>query len=266
MNTRIVGGHEATPHSLPWMVSLVDEDFETFCGGVLINDRYILTAAHCTPAIDLETTRLILGHHDMSALGGEARIYSIDKVIAHEKYQETDPNQRYDIALVKVKGGVVTYDEYISPICLPSRWTPSNNFSSLHVAGWGQLGDNRLPSDVLMEASVPEMQMSKCIKLLRSDRVTPDHICAGNKTRDTCTGDSGGPLMLPPYINPQTGNLFPAYTSIGLVSWGISCANPVFPGVFTRVWSYAQWIMDHTPDGNYCNNKRPYSRARHIVC
>lgn len=232
----------------------------------MINDRYILTAGHCTPNIDVETTKLILGHHDMSNLGPSARIYSIDSFVAHENYEESDPHQKYDIALVKVKGGVVTFNEYINPICLPSRWTPRANFSSLIVAGWGQLAENLAPSDVLMEAVVPEYPLAKCSKALRAERVTPNHICAGNKTRDTCSGDSGGPLMLPPYVNSWTGNEFPAFTTLGVVSWGISCGNPVYPGVFTRVWSYADWIMDHTPDGNYCNNLHPYSSQRHPIC
>lgn len=253
--TRIVGGHEISPHKYPWLVSLANSDLEPFCGGALINDRYVLTAAHCLPDTTLAKLRIILGHHDLKKMR-EATVIRAEKFVPHYMYQETDPVQKWDIALIKLRERV-NYTDYINPVCLPGRDTPRKDFKKLIVAGWGRIGENQIVSDRPLEVQVPELTMEQCYKLLHTSRITPNHICAGNRTVDSCEGDSGGPLIT--FVNDKA-------VQVGLVSWGVSCAHRIYPGVFTRVSAYAGWINSNTPDGKYCNNQRPYNPRTHPSC
>lgn len=255
MPTRIVGGHETNPHKYPWMASLADSDLEPYCGATLINDRYVLTAAHCLPDTSVAKMRIILGHHDLKKMR-DATVVHASKFIYHFRYQETDPVQKFDIALVRLKERV-NYTDTIHPVCLPGRDTPTKDFRQLFVAGWGRIGENQVVSDRLLEAVVPEVNMTECYRLLHTSRVTPDHICAGNKTVDSCEGDSGGPLMTE--VNGRV-------VQVGVVSWGVACGHRVYPGVFTRISSYAWWISENTPDAKYCNNKKPYNQFTHTSC
>lgn len=132
----------------------------------------------------------------------------------------------------------------ISPICLPifgdllnRRFDGSTPFS----AGWGKLKENGEESPVLMQVQVPIVKNELCGKLYaRSNEFDDRVICAGfmEGGKDTCEGDSGGPLMLP--IAGENGT-FPFY-QIGIVSWGSGCARPNRPGVYTNVQYYAKWI------------------------
>lgn len=254
MASRIVGGTEAVPHSHPWIASLTDEKLKLFCGGSLINDRYILTAAHCVPNKTPETLRVILGHHDFLRLK-EASVFLIDKIISYPKYVSSDPNQKFDIALIRLKDRVAFTDS-IQPVCLPGRKLPSE-YDLLIAAGWGQLGEELGTSIRLQEVLLPEVKLPECIRKLRTTRITPAHICAGNKFKDSCGGDSGGPLIT---FDNSTGLTThkDRWTQVGVTSWGIRCAHSYYPGVFTRVYSYASWINETTPDARYCNNQRSF--------
>lgn len=255
MPTRIVGGHETNPHRYPWMASLADTNLEPFCGGALINDRYILTAAHCLPETTVARVRIILGHHDLKKLR-EATVLHAERFIYHMRYQDTDPVQKFDIALIKLRERV-NFTDIIHPVCLPGKGTPSKDFERLFVAGWGRIGENQITSDRLLEADVPEVSMNDCYRLLHRSRVGPDHICAGNRSFDSCEGDSGGPLM-----TEVKGRV----VQVGLVSWGVACGHRMYPGVFTRISSYARWINEKTPDAKYCNNRKPYNQFTHSAC
>lgn len=252
VGVRIVGGKETPPHRYPWMASLADERMSPFCGASLINDRYLLTAAHCLSHIAVRDIRVLLGHHNVKNLTG-VTILKVDNVVPHPDYTDDDPDQKYDIALIRLTSRV-KFSNTITPVCLPSRSTVDRNFHELKVAGWGVMrrGD-RDGSDTLQEAVVPEVSMETCVQRHHRGRVTAQHICAGNKTVDTCDGDSGGPLMTQWIGRTHV---------VGITSWGIACAHSYYPAVFTRVSSYAAWINGHTMDAKYCNNRNPFDPYR----
>lgn len=251
---RIVGGQEAEPHTHPWIASLTDERLKLFCGGSLINDRYILTAAHCLPGKTPETVRVIMGHHDFLRLK-DATVFLVDKLISYPNYTASDPNQRFDLALIRLKEKVL-FNQHIQPVCLPGRKL-GREFDLLVAAGWGQLGEDLGTSIRLQEVALPEVRLPECIKKLRPTRVNYRHICAGNQNKDACGGDSGGPLIT---FDNSTGltRWKKRWTQVGVTSWGIRCAHSYYPGVFTRVYAYADWINQTTIDARYCNNRRTF--------
>lgn len=142
----------------------------------------------------------------------------------------------------------------ISPICLPlfgglfyRRFVGHNPF----LAGWGILEEKNLQmSPVLMQVQVPIIRNDLCLELyrrikkVRMDEQFDDRVlCTGyvNGGKDSCRGDSGGPVMVPLWSENGT---FPFY-QIGIVSWGKGCAQPNRPGVSTNIQYYAEWIHDN---------------------
>lgn len=209
----------------------------------MINNRYILTAGHCFNDVDQSTIRIILGAHDLAKIEN-VTVYVPDKVIVHEKYQPNSADQKFDIALIRLKRNV-TFTQNIGPACLPPR-NMRRTFDSLKVIGWGALGEGKETSTRLMEVIVKERPLQTCQKLLSFSRITEDHICAGDSKYDSCSGDSGGPLM-----TKIRGRVY----VVGVVSWGVECAHKNYPGVYSRVSSYGMWIYENSREALYCNNK-----------
>lgn len=250
VDSKIVNGTEATPNNYRWMAGISDRNLQNvFCGGTLINNRYILTAGHCFTDVDPSNVRIILGAHDLTKLQN-ASIYTADKIIVHEKYEPNSSHQRYDIALIRLNRNV-TFTNNIGPVCLPPR-NMKRSFGSFKVIGWGSLGEGKETSTRLMEVIVRERPLNVCQKLLTDSRITIDHICAGDSTYDSCSGDSGGPLM-----SKIRGRVY----IVGLVSWGVECGHKSYPGVYTRVSSYGMWIYQNSREALYCNNQAFHNKS-----
>lgn len=214
-----------------------------FCGGSLINDRYILTAGHCLAPKDTRNLKVALGVHDFSQLR-DAQIIRPKEFIIHKLYDIQSIHQKWDIALIKMKTRV-KFSTEINPVCLPSA-NFTDDFNNLFVAGWGKLNDDREQSLRLLEVSTPQKNIAECITLLGKHRVTNNHLCAGTPEKDSCEGDSGGPLMT---------RYYGAIYQVGVVSWGMSCGHEKYPGVYTKVRSYLDWILENTKGAKWC---KPY--------
>lgn len=238
-NTRIVGGSKADPKAWPWMVALFKKSRKTlFCGGALINDRYVLTAAHCTFGVPNNEIIARLGEYDFKDDGKFHNDYAVTEIKRHGHYNRRA--LRNDIALLKLEKSVV-FNEFIQTICLPEE----EKFYVGEVAtlaGWGNSEGNFLAngatSDVLQEASFPVMSNEECVKS-HGLPIPPSLICTGSMSADkgACNGDSGGPLMLLDKNN--------RWKVIGIVSWGRRGCNPEFPTVYTRVSHFLEWINKH---------------------
>ncbi|XP_014252955.1 transmembrane protease serine 9-like [Cimex lectularius] len=242
---RIVGGWPTKPREYPWMVALVTkEKNRLFCGASIISDIYVLTAAHCVRGKRRTEIQVVLSdgdHVDMEP--GMAERRDIARIIVHKEFHQP---RRYnnDIALLKLTSAIKIGFER-PPVCLP---IPGHSFAGDmgRVLGWGLTAENGTKSSWLQEASVPILSSKSCSSLSGFMSITPGMMCAAPLSGgvDACQGDSGGPLL----VQEDDGRIVIA----GIVSWGIGCARPNKPGIYTRVNHYIQWIVDHTKDGCYC--------------
>ena len=121
----------------------------------------------------------------------------------------------------------------VQPICMPEPGQDYDNVTAV-VTGWGRLNSTGPKSDTLQEVRVNTVTNSECARSHGDHRISENMICAGATGRDSCEGDSGGPLA----VLGQDGS----YRQIGVVSWGRGCAKPGYPGVYTRVSSLLGWI------------------------
>ncbi|XP_028992337.1 granzyme B-like [Betta splendens] len=221
----IVGGKESKPHSRPYMASLQFQGFHS-CGGILIRKDFVVTAAHCNQSQQEMT--VVLGAHDISKEEKSQQRIQVARYYTHPNYKAFD----YDIMLLKLKQHA-KLNKYVKPIELPKKdgKIPAN--IKCTVAGWGQTGANKPPSNVLRETT-EKLQFSMECKNIWKQYFNSDHmICTKFKktTGGVCQGDSGGPLIC--NTKPQ-----------GLTAYTLQkdCSNPKYPHVFTKIHFFLPWI------------------------
>nr|XP_024658038.1 serine protease 27-like isoform X2 [Maylandia zebra] len=231
LNTRIVGGQAARAGSWPWQVSL-QRSGSHFCGGSLINSQWVLTAAHCFQTTPTGLT-VNLGLQSLQGSNPNAVSRTVTKIIKHPKYNSQTFNN--DICLLRLSSPV-TFNNYISPVCLAASNSIFYSGVNSWVTGWGSTREGAgTLSQNLMEVEVPVVGNRKCNCNYGVGSITDNMICAGLSAggKDSCQGDSGGPMVI-----KQSGRWIQA----GVVSFGIGCARPNLPGVYARVSQYQTWI------------------------
>ncbi|KAB0805514.1 hypothetical protein PPYR_02484 [Photinus pyralis] len=240
-SNRIVGGHSTVFASHPWQVALIKTGFlskKLACGGALLNERWIVTAAHCVATVPPSDLLLRLGEHDLST-DSEPYIHQERRVQIVAAHPQFDPRTfEYDLALLRFYEPV-QFQPNIIPVCVPNT---DENFvgRTAYVTGWGRLyEDGPLPS-VLQQVAVPVINNTVCESMYRSagyiEHIPHIFICAGWRKGgfDSCEGDSGGPMV----IQREDKRFLLA----GVISWGIGCAEPNQPGVYTRISEFRDWI------------------------
>ncbi|HHW87935.1 MAG TPA: trypsin-like serine protease [Chloroflexi bacterium] len=233
----ILGGREAQPGAYPWQVALVMRSQPNaaqgqFCGGSLIADDWVLTAAHCTEGVEASSIDVLVGAHRLSDSG--VRITSA-QIIPHPDYDPTALNN--DLALIHLSTPV-TY----TPISLYQAisGTSELDFMRATVIGWGAKSTTGwyydFP-DALREVSLPLVDNARCARNVYFTSITDAMLCAGYETltMGACYGDSGGPLMV--QLPDAT------WKQVGVVSWGPpGCIATGMYDVFTRVSHFTEWI------------------------
>ncbi|XP_041109909.1 coagulation factor IXb [Polyodon spathula] len=236
-NIRIVGGSACQPGEIPWQVVMINTDTkEWYCGGSILNERWIITAAHCF--ITRVETTIVAGEHDMYKNEGTESYHSIAEILPHPLYDSKKSLYNHDLALVRLKEPI-TFSEHALPVCLgPQDFIQKvmSEEDSGVVSGWGRLVQGGRPASVLQKVSVPYVERRSCKESSNKD-VSKFMFCAGfyEGGQDSCQGDSGGP-----HTTKYKGISF----LTGIVSWGEGCASKGKYGIYTMVARYYKWITD----------------------
>ncbi|XP_043482802.1 trypsin-1-like [Leptopilina heterotoma] len=183
---------------------------------------------------------VIAGSSNIKKLDKTSTIHKVIAVIRHNLYKGLKANNNIgaDIAVIKVNPPF-TYSNVIQPIKLPKKGEALKTDSAT-VTGWGYTSPGGPGSDKLRAVSVPKVDLKKCqnIYSFGQMKLREGEICYGvNKRRDVrdkCQGDSGGAL-----INSDK-------VEIGVVSWGVDCGTKGYPGVYTDVLYFRDWIKEKT--------------------
>jgi trypsin len=236
--TEIVDGKPAKPGRWPFAVALLDKGTSDnynaqFCGGALIDNNHVLTAAHCVEGASAGSMQVLVGTNSL-AQGG--RRIDVTRVTIHPDF-DTNPFLQSDVAVLRL--GEAVND--ITPVTYASSASQDNNIAPDNarttVVGWGQLTWLRPGPEDLHQASLPRNTIAECNGLnFYNGRLTKLNVCAGDlqqSGKSACYGDSGGPLV----ARDDNGNT----VQIGVVSGGPTVCGDV-PGYFARVGSFAKWI------------------------
>ncbi|KAM8827320.1 chymotrypsin-like protease CTRL-1 [Synchiropus splendidus] len=223
---KIVNGENAVSGSWPWQVSLQDYSGFHFCGGSLINQNWVLTAAHCRVTT---RHRVILGEHDRGSSAEQIQVKSIARVFTHSYYNSQNFNN--DITLIKLSSPAQLTSR-VSPVCLATSSTSIPSGTRCVTTGWGKTGSTSSPR-ILQQTSLPLLSPAQCKQYWGYNRITDAMICAGASGVSSCQGDSGGPLVC-----ESSG----VWSQVGIVSWGTSNCNVRAPAVYARVSYLRSWI------------------------
>ncbi|OWR45231.1 prophenol oxidase activating enzyme 3 [Danaus plexippus plexippus] len=257
---RIYGGNDTAIDQYPWITLIEYRDkhnrIKLLCGGALISSKYVLTAGHCVtgPVLNIgQPENVRLGEYNTTNDGPDCVeipmemkdctdgvvVIPIEKIIPHEGYNPESVLKRDDIALIRM-ASYAPFTDFIRPICLPtSDVTLSQKDLVFYAAGWGAVSIDERFSAIKLHVDLPFRPLEECKKAYnvssRKIELWNRQLCAGGvKGKDTCRGDSGGPLM---YDNGRS------YSVIGVVSFGPSpCGLENVPGVYTKVYEYLPWI------------------------
>lgn len=252
---RIYGGEDADIDEFPWLAMLQYENHrgerKFSCGGSLINNRYVLTAAHCVVGeVEKKEGNLVsvrLGEYDTTTeidciMLDDEQICAdppidapVEQKIPHPEYSET--SMQNDIALLRLNQDIPRTD-FIQPICLPTANFKSSSAGDVNfVTGFGRtLKGSRSAIKQKLGIKVYDQERCRAKFATKKAEITPKQLCAGGDfAKDSCHGDSGGPLM----------KLQKVWNLEGVVSYGNRCGLEDWPGVYTRVQAYMNWIRDN---------------------
>ncbi|XP_069447998.1 serine protease 57 isoform X2 [Ovis canadensis] len=255
---QIIGGHEVTPHSRPYMASVKFQGQHN-CGGFLLRARWVVSAAHCFSGRDPGTGLVVLGAHALRTVEATQQVFSISAVITHPDYQPTTHTS--DICLLQhhphlleapvplvpplpsragifisfVLNSSATLGPAVGLLGLPRRGArPPRAGTRCKVAGWGSVSDFEELPPGLMEAEVRVLELDACNSSWKG-QLSPAMLCTHSgdrRRRGFCSADSGGPLVC-------------RNRAYGLVSFsGLWCGDPKTPDVYTQVSAFETWIWD----------------------
>ena len=277
---KIIGGHAASEGEYPWMVALVTAGEESnydglYCGGSLIHPRWVLTAAHCVIGSRPEDIEIVVGATDLENSPSAQRI-AVSEIVISPNYN--DYNLDSDFALLRLAEPA---NAALGPIPLIDDSALANPGVQAIITGWGDTtnGEGEYPAH-LQEVEVPIVDLavanaSDAYLGTLTENMLAAGLAAGGK--DSCSGDSGGPLLVPSPIAP-------GFMQAGIVSFGDECAVAGVYGIYTRVGNfrsfitghlrpnYAQWELANgrsgearDPDGNGFTNFEDFALPDHVL-
>lgn len=226
---RIVGGKPAAMGQFPYQVLLYikTDDGTHLCGGTIIAQQYVLTAAHCVSDAKASGIEVLAGNINRSVSRGQWIQSRVSEVYVHESYM---PDKNYnDVAVLKLEQSYALDGQLTASLKL--RSTPVEPGTLCTVTGWGTTKEKGSVSNILQFVNVPIVDLRICSENQRRE-LYQGEICAGYTYggKDACQGDSGGPLVCEGYLT-------------GVVSWGEGCARVNRPGIYADVSWYKAWIQ-----------------------
>ncbi|GAU89592.1 hypothetical protein RvY_02126 [Ramazzottius varieornatus] len=267
-SSRIVGGIAVIPHSRPWQCAMLNAaSGSQLCGCSIINNEWILTAAHCCKAYapSPNSYKVMVGAHSLSGNADQpyARKLTLSKIFVHPSW-ESPLRYSHDACLMKL-AQPLEYNDHVSPICL-ANGTDEAAGKGCIVSGWGNTAPWRnlqfedfdkfaeyvehpemmVPEksesraqervDILRQAPANIVAQPTCVRAYGASMVGDDMICASAPGQSSCQGDSGGPLT----CEDSAG----VFHVTGIVSWARGCAQNGYPTVYGRVSYMRPWLME----------------------
>ncbi|XP_062610380.1 fibrinolytic enzyme, isozyme C-like [Saccostrea cucullata] len=235
--SRVVGGQAADVGEWPWQVSIqfyYSNSWRHICGGTLIRQNVVLTAAQCVSGLSLSSLRVAAG---MSKISEGGMTSGISKVTVHPQFAGSSPGLPNDIAVVELQTPFLVGGS-IQLATLPSSKTEDfSNLADCWMTGWGKTaGSDPSNSDALMEAQVTNIMNTQCVNQwtgINGVTILDSHLCTFELGKSSCSGDIGGP-----YVCMKDG----VYKLAGIMSWGINTCNGEYPSVCVRVSHFLDWI------------------------
>ncbi|XP_020745963.1 complement factor D [Odocoileus virginianus] len=224
---RILRGQEAPSHSRPYMAS-VQVNGKHVCGGFLIAEQWVMSAAHCLEDVADGKVQVLLGAHSLSQPEPSKRLYDVLRAVPHPGSRPETID--HDLLLLQLsEKAVLGPDVQLLPWQREDRDVAAGTLCD--VAGWGVVSHTGRKPDRLQHILLPVLDRATCnLRTYHDGTITERMMCAESNRRDTCKGDSGGPLVC-------------GSVAEGVVTSGSRvCGNRKKPGIYTRLASYVAWI------------------------